>query len=507
MSSVIAREAEPRVARATITRLVIALVLAGLADLLFYGWSVGISFPLFLAGLAVAAVAVNGRHAPLTLQIAMTAILLGAFAAAIEDISALSVIVSLAGTVSFVIVVTTEHPMQWHQYLIEASATMLRGPIQFAVDMLALLRRLRRNVPEWLAPRSLVAWIVPLVASATFLALFASANPLIEHALKLIDLSAGRDMLEARRMMFWVGVVAVTWSLIARRPARECCDAAPFKAAEAAPNVAKELDGLFSAQAISRSLILFNGLFAVQTASDLAFLWGGLSLLDGITHAEYAHRGAYPLIITALLAAAFVLIATRADGPASSSRWIRPLVLLWTTQNVLLVISAILRLDLYVVAYSLTYWRLAAGIWMMLTAIGLVLILLQVWLHKPVSWLVAANMISLAIVLYGCCFLNAPRTIAFFNLAHCHEIDGSGPNLDTDYLESLGPQALPAVEVYMDRIPMLQVLTAPRMRTSAASLASAQGTNWRAWSYRGWRLKRYLDDHGLAPSLLKMDRG
>ena len=96
----------------------------------------------------------------------------------------------------------------------------------------------------------------------------------------------------------------------------------------------------------------------------------------------------------------------RPGGPAEQSRLIRPLVLLWTGQNVLLVVSSIFRLDLYVAAYSLTYLRLAAFIWMGLVAAGLVLMLIQIKLKKSNSWLISANAISLALVLYGCCFIN-----------------------------------------------------------------------------------------------------
>ncbi len=121
---------------------------------------------------------------------------------------------------------------------------------------------------------------------------------------------------------------------------------------------------------MSRSLILFNALFALQSGLDLVYLWGGANLPDGMSHAEYAHRGAYPLIVTALLAAGFVLVAMRPGGPAEQSRLIRPLVLAWIAQNILLVISSIFRLDLYVAAFSLTYLRLAAFIWMLLVADG-----------------------------------------------------------------------------------------------------------------------------------------
>ena len=68
-------------------------------------------------------------------------------------------------------------------------------------------------------------------------------------------------------------------------------------------------------------------------------------------------------------AAAFVLIAMKPGGAAERSKVIRTLVYLWVAQNVLLVASSILRLDLYVQTYLLTWWRIAAFIWMGLVAI------------------------------------------------------------------------------------------------------------------------------------------
>ena len=133
-----------------------------------------------------------------------------------------------------------------------------------------------------------------------------------------------------------------------------------------------------STATVLRSLILFNLLFAVQTVLDIVYLWGNVALPADITYASYAHRGAYPLILTALLAAGFVLVAMRPGGPAEQSNVIRPLVYLWVAQNVMLVISSILRLDLYVQIYLLTTWRIAAFIWMLLVATGLLLIVARI---------------------------------------------------------------------------------------------------------------------------------
>ncbi len=224
-----------------------------------------------------------------------------------------------------------------------------------------------------------------------------------------------------------------------------------------------------------------------------------------MTYAYYAHRGAYPLIATALLAAGFVLIAMRPGGPAEQSRLIRPLVLLWTGQNVLLVVSSIFRLDLYVAAYSLTYLRLAAFIWMGLVAAGLVLMLVQIKLRKPNSWLISANAISLALVLYVCCFVNAPRLVAAYNVEHSRENGGTGPYLDLRYLASLGPQALPPVEAYVNKIPVLGSIARDYRHNHEIQLPSA---NWRGFGFRTWRLDRYLANNpGMAPKPLDGSKG
>jgi hypothetical protein len=250
---------------------------------------------------------------------------------------------------------------------------------------------------------------------------------------------------------------------------------------------------LFGQAAILRSLILFNLLFAVQTAMDINYLWRGAALPHGVSYAEYAHRGAYPLIVTALLAAAFVIAAMRPGSGAERSRATRILVLVWVGQNVMLVISSMLRLDLYVATYSLTYWRAAAFVWMLLVAIGLVLIVVRIVRDRSDAWLVGANLVALVLALYVYAFINFPHVIASYNVAHSREVSGQGQRLDLDYLLSLGPDALAAIDQYgAQQTPSPYLLQARRDRLAAAHLDAMQ--DWRAWSFRGWRLKRYLEE-------------
>ncbi len=55
----------------------------------------------------------------------------------------------------------------------------------------------------------------------------------------------------------------------------------------------------------------------------------------GMTYAEYAHRGAYPLIATALLAGGFVLATTRAGLPTHETTLVRKLVFAWLVSKCL----------------------------------------------------------------------------------------------------------------------------------------------------------------------------
>jgi hypothetical protein len=193
----------------------------------------------------------------------------------------------------------------------------------------------------------------------------------------------------------------------------------------------------------------------------------------------------------------------RPGGATERSPLIRTLVFTWTAQNVLLVGSSLFRLDLYVNSYSLTYWRLAAAIWMLLVAIGLILIVARIVLGRSNKWLVNMNLVSLGLTLYICCFLNFPVIIADYNIAHSRDMAGQGPPLDWLYLRELGPQIIPVVDSYMRRrwadfasgnAKLTGELwsTAKTWRQSEADKHLFRMQDWRAWTYRDHQLASYL---------------
>ena len=349
----------------------------------------------------------------------------------------------------------------------------------------------------------LVAWIVPLGLGAVFAYLFAAANPLIEAVLSTVRMQAVLDLFDPIRFLFWLIVATGIWALLRPRLLRQ------RRRKVAVQDAALKDSAWLGSAAIFRSLVVFNALFGIQTFLDLAYLWGGVALPDGMSHAEYAHRGAYPLIVTALLAAAFVLAAMRERSPVRDKRIIRALVYLFIAQNVLLCLSAMLRLELYVEVYSLTELRLAAGIWMGLVAIGLVLILLRIWLRRSNAWLVASNLVALTIVLYASAMLDLGFYIARFNVEHSRELTGQDLSIDLDYLRLLGPSAVPALDRLIPRLNQGSPswANAVAIRSELVGELLDRPGDWRGWSWRAQRLKDYLVMHAVASAPPKRQNG
>jgi hypothetical protein len=177
----------------------------------------------------------------------------------------------------------------------------------------------------------------------------------------------------------------------------------------------------------------------------------------------------------------------------SRSRLVRALVFLWISQNVLLVLSSMLRLSLYVDVYTLTEWRCAAFVWMLLVAAGLVLIVARIALGRSNGWLVWSNAAVLAFTLYFCSFVDFSGLIARFNVMHSREVAGAGEPVDLAYLCGLGPAALPALDLLVAKINASgRPNTLYFCRRSAELRLATRMEDWRAWTFRGYRLERYL---------------
>ncbi len=433
------------------------VALVALGDLLFWGQGFGLSLAVFAGavfGIATAQVPARAKVRP--------AVLLAAGLLPVVDYVQVLSLTFLALSLAVAIVWARLPGVDAGGRLASALRLLARLPLGGILGALHLVLD-GATRPRAASPRSVLrTWALPVGGTLVFAALLADANPLIEQALSL-NFDAARLI---DRALFWTGLALLVWPLLD-----------PPTAARL-PLGAVTLPGI-NAASVLRALVMFNLLIGLQSGLDLSILLGGAQLPHGMGYAAYAHRGAYPLLATALLAGIFALSARPYLG---EHRLIRPLMLLWLAQNMLLCASALLRLDLYVQAYGLTYLRLHAAIWIVLVTAGLALCLWQVLRDRSNLWLLArVGGMGLA-TMYLCGFVNFAAVIAAHNLTRL-------PVKDVEYTCTLGPTAAAAIAEAMAHSPQL-ALDLP-----GCTPAAPQITGWRDWGFRNWRVARYLATH------------
>ena len=368
---------------------------------------------------------------------------------------------------------------RWFQRLAWLS---LQAPFAPLFDWGRLLKARRRTSRGHLRAR-LPHLVLPLLGSAVFLLLFAAANPVLEHLFASLHFPE-LTVPDFFRVVLW-GLLALTaWTLLRPRLAQQ-----PLPTFDGSGDLA--LPGV-SSGSVTLSLIAFNLIFALQNLMDVLYLGGLASMPAGVTLADYAHRGAYPLIATALLAALFVLVTLRPGSTTAEVPLIRRLVVAWIAQNIVLVGSSILRTVDYVQAYSLTGLRIAALAWMVLVGFGLAAICWRLLRGRSAAWLININLAAALMALTVASFVDVGAVAAQWNVRHAREVGGSGVRLDVCYLNRLGASALlPLIELEgrndIDPAFRERVQAVRQMNLDQLERDQTGG----GWSLRGqWRLKQ-----------------
>ena len=458
----------------------VLLILLG--DFLFWGYAPGLSLAIFAWGLF--AVVAMGRPAKRRV-LGPVILLVLATLPTIEHVQLLSVCLLGAGllaAVAWLRVPAAESISAGRDWFMTAFMRLVKTlPTSGVLACASQLRNLRVGVASGglifgVSSKSLLRnWAFPIGGTLVLGALLIGANPVLEQTLSqvlLIDLDA---LSLARRAVFWSGLGVLIWPLLTAPT--------PSAPLNLTTQEWRTPEGL-NTGSVLRALVLFNLLLALQSVMDFSILFGGAALPEGMSYATYAHRGAYPLLVTAMLAGAF---AVAARPFLSEHKALKPLLLLWLLQNVFLTLSAALRLDLYIDAFGLTYLRLYALIWMALVAIGLLLVGWQVLRGRSSLWLMLRACALGFGTLYACAFVNFAAVIATDMLDRGANL-GRSAAPDWHYLCNLGPMASKAIAQGMDRNPDLWVPQHYR----ACLQPDITYPNWREWGFRTGRINGYF---------------
>jgi hypothetical protein len=204
--------------------------------------------------------------------------------------------------------------------------------------------------------------------------------------------------------------------------------------------------GYLGATEVVTILVSLVVMFATFVVIQFTYLFGGadtIAATGGLTRAEYYRQGFFQLVVVAALVVLLVLVLDWWHRPRETAHFTLVLVLFEVLigLTMLMVVSALVRLDLYVDSFGLSQLRVytaALVVW-----IALVLVLLGVLLVRGERARLAPRAIAAAfVIVMGLNVLNPDALIARVNIDRHQE---RGVELDLEYLETLSEDAVGAI--------------------------------------------------------------
>ena len=187
-------------------------------------------------------------------------------------------------------------------------------------------------------------------------------------------------------------------------------------------------------------MLLVDAVFVLFLAAQTAVFFGGHDYIrsaTGLTYAEYVHQGFGQLTFATALMLLVVWAASRKAGDTPSDRWwLRGSLGALCLLTLVVVASALYRMDLYQDAYGFTRLRLLVDLfegWLGLVVLGVLVagIRLRGW------WLPRMALLSGAALLLGLAVANPDAWIARHNIDR-YETTGK---VDWSYLRGLSADA------------------------------------------------------------------
>jgi hypothetical protein len=214
------------------------------------------------------------------------------------------------------------------------------------------------------------------------------------------------------------------------------------------------------------------------------YLFGGEAVirLTGMTYAELARRGFFELVTLCGLVLPVLLGAQRLldRGTRAAVESFRALVPVLVTLVGLVMVSALVRMRLYVMAYGLSEDRLYATAFMLWLG-GVFVWLAATELRQRLERFATGAVLAGFLVLAGLNALNPDAVVARVNIARA----AAGAELDVAYLGRLSSDAIPAVAARWATLD-----PDARCALQTTLLRGTVHGDWREWTWSAWRADR-----------------
>ncbi|MFD2288318.1 DUF4173 domain-containing protein [Pedobacter petrophilus] len=374
---------------------------------------------------------------------------------------------------------------------------------------------------------------IPVIAVIFFTVLYAAANALFAHYVETILTSIFnffegvlhfffKDLDVARFFHFCLGIVLTSGLLLAFL--NKTVQNAELKATEQLNRVklgAKQktlwylVIETFAGSLLTRkmalkteyitgviSFVALNLLLLLLNVIDISTLWFGYKPAGGFSGA--LHEGTNSLIFSIIMAMAVILYFFRGNlNFYSKSKTLKTLAFTWMIQNVILIISVLIKDGYYIEFYGLTHKRIGVLVFSLLCIIGLATVYAKVAKQKTLFYLFKINGSVWFILLLAFSVINWDVAIAKYNLSKSEEI-----SLDADYLLSLSDKTLPVLDKHRSKLHYTSPKINDDRETAKPQTADFYGNQldkrigyfkeryeeagWASWNLQDWKAAAYF---------------
>lgn len=250
------------------------------------------------------------------------------------------------------------------------------------------------------------------------------------------------------------------------------------------------------------SFIALNILLLILNIIDISTLWLGYKP-SGNFSADL-HEGTNALIFSIVMAMAVIIYFFRGNlNFYSKNKTLRLLAFTWMIQNLILIVSVLIRDGYYIEFYGLTHKRIGVIVFALLCITGLATVYIKVAKQKSLFYLFKINGHIWFALLLSFSVVNWEAFIAKYNINH-----SDSKVIDPDYLLSLSDRVLPILDKNRDKLiyspnldtnqlnaqlPNPNLELQKRLDKRISNFGKRyRNTSWLSWNYLNWHTHQYL---------------
>jgi hypothetical protein len=240
-------------------------------------------------------------------------------------------------------------------------------------------------------------------------------------------------------------------------------------------------------------IVSINLLLLVVNGIDIQWIWFNFEYDGNYNLSHLVHEGTYLLILSILLSMGILLYFFRRNlNFFPNNTWLRRLANAWIFQNVVLVISVVIRNYHYMYHYGLAYKRIGVMFFLCAVIIGLFTLYIKINHAKTSFYLLKINSWAVYGLLLLMSCINWDMVIVKHNIKYTQE-----KNLDVEFLLSLSDKTLPIL--HQNRYKLNLIDTNYKGTTLDKRIEQFKKDNkdlsWKSWNYADAQAIEYFESN------------